>query len=266
MSADAKRVAKDVEGGEETQMAVSVTVLGAGDAFASKGRFQAGYVINGGGRRILMDAGSTLLASMKREKISPGDIDVVLISHLHGDHFCGLPFLILEYMYETPLRHRLTLAGPPHLEERTWELFRTMYPESDFSKIALQLDFVELEPECTQTVAGLPVRTIRTPHTVKDISLAFRVDVAGKVIAFSGDTGWTDKLVDLSANADLFLCECTYFDQPSLDFHISYAHFVTQRDRFTTRRLVLTHLGREVLERESEVNCEMATDGMVIEV
>jgi ribonuclease BN (tRNA processing enzyme) len=247
-------------------MPVSVTVLGAGDAFASKGRFQAGYVIDAGGVRILMDAGPTLLASMKRVGIPPADLDVVLVSHLHGDHFCGLPFLILEYLYETPLRRKLTVAGPRNLEERTWALFRIMYPETDVSGIARQLEFVELEPEQTQEVAGLPVQSIRTPHTVNDISLAFRVEVDGKAIVFSGDTGWTDKLIDLSANADLFLCECTYFDQPGLDFHISYTQFVTERHRLSTRRVVLTHLGREVLERESEVKVEMATDGMVIEL
>lgn len=247
-------------------MPVNVTVLGAGDAFASKGRFQAGYVINGDGVRILIDAGPTLLASMKRVGIEPGDLDVVLISHLHGDHFCGLPFLILEYMYETPLRRKLTVAGPPNLEERTWALFRTMYPETDPSAIAGQLEFVELEPERTQTVKGLPVQSVRTPHTVKDISLAFRLEVDGKAIVFSGDTGWTDKLIELSANGDLFLCECTYFDQPGLDFHISYTQFMTQRHRLTPRRLVLTHLGREMLEHQSEVSVEMASDGMVIEV
>src|SRR5579864_5588412 len=135
-------------------MAVGVTVLGAGDAFASRGRFQAGYVIDAGGVRILMDAGPTLLPSMKRLGLAPGDIDVVLISHLHGDHFGGLPFLILEYLYETPRRRRLTLAGPPHLEERTWALFRTMYPESDTAELARQFDFVVLEPASTRQVAG----------------------------------------------------------------------------------------------------------------
>ncbi len=248
-------------------MTVSVTVLGAGDAFASKGRFQAGYVINGGGCQILMDAGPTLLPSMKRLGLSPGDIDVVLISHLHGDHFGGLPFLILEYLYETPRRRRLTLAGPPHLEERTWALFRTMYPETDAAELARQFDFVVLEPPRTLQLAGaLQVQSIRTPHMIKDISLAFRISLGGKAIVFSGDTGWTDDLITLSAEADLFLCECTYFDQPSLDFHISYKHFITQHHRLSARRLVLTHIGREVLERESEVALEMANDATVIEV
>jgi ribonuclease BN (tRNA processing enzyme) len=266
VGANAQHVAKGAESGMTT-MPVSVTVLGAGDAFASKGWFQAGYIINAGGLRVLMEAGPTLLASMKRLEVAPADIDVVLISHLHGDHFGGLPFLILEYLYESPRRRRLTLAGPPHLEERTWELFRTMYPESDASEISRYLEFVELEPECSKELGGtLQVRSIKVPHTIKDLSLAFRVEVGGKTIAFSGDTGWTDGLISLSAGTDLFLCECTYFDQPQLDFHISYVHFMTQRHRFNTRRLVLTHIGREVLQRRSEISLEMATDGMVIEV
>ena len=106
-------------------MPVSVTVLGAGDAFASKGWFQAGYVIKADGLQVLMEAGPTLLASMKRVGLTPAALDVVLVSHLHGDHFGGLPFLILEYLYESPRHRKLTLAGPPHLEERTWALFRT---------------------------------------------------------------------------------------------------------------------------------------------
>jgi ribonuclease BN (tRNA processing enzyme) len=248
-------------------MAVSVTVLGAGDAFASKGRFQAGYVVDAGGLRILMDAGPTLLPSMKRIGLNPADLDVVLISHLHGDHFCGLPFLILEYLYESPRQRPLTLAGPPGLEERTWALFRAMYPESNTEELARHLEFVVLDPARTQRVAGaLKVESIKTPHTIKDLSLAFRIDVGGKAIVFSGDTGWTDDLIPLSARTDLFLCECTYFNQPSLDFHISYVHFMTQRHRFSARRLVLTHIGREVLDREHEIKLEMANDGTVIEV
>ncbi len=248
-------------------MTTKVTVLGAGDAFASKGRFQAGYVISGAGHHILMDAGPTLLSSIKRAGLSTGDLDIVLISHLHGDHFSGLPFLILEYMYETPRSRPLILAGPPLLEERTWTLFRTMFPETDPAEIARQLRFVVLEPgDSRQIAASLQVQSIRTPHMVNHLSLGFRIELGDKTIAFSGDTGWTEDLIPLSAGADLFLCECTYYDQPALDFHISYTQFMSQRARMTPRRLVLTHIGREVIDRESQIALEMAHDGMVIEL
>lgn len=247
-------------------MAVTLTVLGAGDAFASKGYFQAGYLLDAGGKRILLDAGPTLLAGLKRARLPTNSIDLVLISHLHGDHFAGLPFLILEYLYENPLKRRLTIAGPPQLAERTWALFRNCYPETDPSSVRDQIDFVVLPAAGEVTLAGARVRTMRTPHMTNELSLAFRVTLDGRTVVFSGDSGWTDELIELSTGSDLFLCECTYFESTHLRFHINYPELWDNHTRLTTRRLVITHVGREVLERAAEVKLEMAYDLMVIEV
>lgn len=244
--------------------AASVTVLGAGDAFASRGLFQAGYLIQSEAGRILVDAGPTLLASMKRLKIAPGDIDTVLISHLHGDHFAGLAFLILEYMWETRLRRSLTIAGPRDLEQRTWALFRAMYRESDAAQVARRLNFVVLQPNRRQRLGKISVESIRTPHTVRDVSLAFRIGIGAKSVVYSGDTGWTEEMIDLSGGADLFLCECTYFDSTQFSFHLNYPQIAANHGRFKARRMILTHLGREVLDRLAEVKLETATDGMRI--
>jgi ribonuclease BN (tRNA processing enzyme) len=246
--------------------ALGVTVLGAGDAFASGGRLQAGYVIEAAGSHILMEAGPTLLPAMKRSGISPADLDFVLISHLHGDHFAGLPFLMLEYMWESPRKRILTIAGPRHLEQRTRVLFHNMYPSMDTHSLMRKLRFVELEAGRTARVGPARVATIRTPHTKPDVSLALRLTVGGKSLAFSGDSGWTDALVELSAGADLFLCECTYFESDHLDFHLNYPVIERNRGRFTAKRMILTHLGREVLARQREIGMEMATDLMKITV
>jgi ribonuclease BN (tRNA processing enzyme) len=243
-----------------------VTVLGAGDAFASRGRFQAAYVIETGGSHILMEAGPTLLASIKRSAIKPADLDFVLISHLHGDHFAGLPFLMLEYMWESPRKRMLTIAGPRHLEQRTRALFHNMYPGMNTHPLMRKIRFVELEAGRTARVGPARVATIRTPHTKPDVSLALRVTIGGKSLAFSGDTGWTDELLGLSAGTDLFLCECTYFESAHLDFHLNYPIIERNRGRFTAKRMILTHLGREVLDREGEIGMEMATDLMKITV
>src|ERR1035437_9665887 len=108
---------------------VTVTLLGTGDAFASFGRSQSGYLIDAPGGRILMEAGPGLLPALKSNGVGPDCFDLLLISPLHGDHFGGLPFLILDYMWETPRKKVLTIAGPVKLEERTWLLMRTMYPQ-----------------------------------------------------------------------------------------------------------------------------------------
>ena len=244
---------------------VSLTTLGTGDAFASRGRFQSGYVITAAGSNTLVEAGPTVLASMKRCGISPADIDTVLISHLHGDHFGGLPFLILEYMFETKRRKNLTIAGPRHLEQRTWSLFRGMYPESDTTEVARKMRFVVLEPGQSARLNKIQVQSVRTPHTIKDISLALKVGVGDKLIAYSGDTGWTEELPEISRGTDLFMCECTYFENP-LGVHLSYPLLESKRRNFNVKRMMLTHLGREVLEHNSQLKMELATDGMKIEV
>src|ERR1700719_4756687 len=246
---------------------ITVTLLGTGDAFASFGRSQAGYLIdvpNAG--RILMEAGPGLLPALKGNRIPTDSFDLLLISHLHGDHFGGLPFLILEYMWETRRKKVLTIAGPAKLEERTWQLMRTMFPHFELDKIKHKLKFVVLEPGTSARLGKFKVSAIRSPHTKPDISLSLRVDGGGKSIVFSGDSGWNDELVELSDGADLFLCECTYFESAQLTFHMNYPQLAANRDKFKVRRMVLTHLGREVLSREDEIALEMGYDGMKIKI
>ncbi|HJU27897.1 MAG TPA: MBL fold metallo-hydrolase [Candidatus Binataceae bacterium] len=256
---------KALSGGDSS---VVVTFLGTGDAFASRGRFQSGYMIESDGCRVLMEAGPTVLCAMKRMNFAPADIDVVLISHLHGDHFGGLPFLILEYLWESPRKRPLTIAGPRHLEERAWKLFNTMFPFSsgDIDRLRRNLRFVVLEPGCKARLRKLQVETIRTPHMKRETSLAMRLSLDGRTIVFTGDSGWTDDLVRFTAGADLFMCECTYYESTQLDFHLNYPLIAEKRATFDVGRMVLTHLGREVFEHESNIDIELAFDGMKIQL
>jgi ribonuclease BN (tRNA processing enzyme) len=86
--------------------------LGSGDAFGSGGRFQACLCLDGPGNRVLIDCGATSLVAMKRAGIDPNSIGTVLLSHLHGDHFGGVPFLVLDGQFRRRDRP-LTVAGPP---------------------------------------------------------------------------------------------------------------------------------------------------------
>jgi ribonuclease BN (tRNA processing enzyme) len=238
-------------------------VLGAGDAFASGGRMQASYVLRSKSANVLIDAGPTLLAGLKRAAIKPGALDLILVTHLHGDHFAGLPFLFLEYLYESPAPRRLTIAGPRNLENRVWALFRLMFPKSPGERLARKIRFVTLKPATRSRFGAVSVECIRTPHTTTDVSLAFKLTTDGKSLVFSGDTGWTEDLVPFSANADLMLLECTYFETEA-PFHLNYPRISANLDRFRARRLVLTHLGREALRHSDEIDLEIAYDGMTL--
>src|SRR5260370_6762843 len=166
---------------------VTVPLLGTGDAFSSCGRSQAGYLIDAPGGRIMLEAGPGLIRALKAGGVPTDSFDLLLISHLHGDHFGGLPFLILEYMWETRRKKVLTIAGPAKLEERTWRLMRTMFPRFELEKIKHKLKFVVLEPGRATRLGKFQVHAIRSPHTRPDISLSFRVGAGGKSIVFSGD-------------------------------------------------------------------------------
>ena len=245
---------------------VNLTILGTGDAFSSGGRAQAGYLVESGGKRFLLEAGPSLLTELKRNRVAAESIDVAVISHLHGDHFSGLPFLFLEYMWERPRRNPLIVAGPKNLEQRTWALMKTMFPGFELNKIHKKIKWVVLQPGAKVKIAGAKLSTIRSPHTKPDISLSVKLEIGGRTLVFSGDSGWNEGFVGFSKGADLLLCECTYYESDHLRFHMNYPELRRNRSRFEVGRMILTHLGRETLAREPEIDIEMGFDGMKLEI
>jgi ribonuclease BN (tRNA processing enzyme) len=245
---------------------VSVTVLGSGDAFATAGRSQSGYIVRSGKTCVLLDAGPDLLGSMKRKGLAPADIDIVAISHLHGDHYGGIPFLMLEYMYESPPKRKIHLVGPRNLETRCWRMMKLAYPRFDVKVIRPWLNFIEIEPHGEVHLGGVKISAIRSPHMQTDISLSLNLRIAGKTICYSGDSGWNEELVPFAEGADLFICECTYYESTHLPFHMNYPQLAANRDRFKVKRMILTHLGREVLDHRRQIKMELAFDSMKVEV
>ncbi len=242
-----------------------VLILGSGDAFFAAGRHQPAYLVRAAAGSFLLDCGATALASMKHHGVDPASIDAVLLSHLHGDHFSGLPFLFLEYIYVAHRTRSLTIAGPPGTEERVRRLFRTMYRETAEQPLRFPLRYVEMLPDTPLAIDSVRVEPFRVPHQEHEISLALKLQVDGRKILYSGDTGWTEELVRHAAGTDLFLCECCFYET-RVSFHLDYPRILENRERFGTKRLVLTHLGREVLDRPKDLEIELATDGLTIPV
>jgi ribonuclease BN (tRNA processing enzyme) len=242
-----------------------VTFLGTGDAFSSCGSFQAAYLVRGAGVSVLLDCGASTLGSMKRFGVAAGAIDGVILSHLHGDHFSGLPFLFIEYKYEQPRQRPLYIAGPPGTEERVRALFAAAYRELAAQPLPYALRFVEMPPGRAVQLGDVRVEPFQVPHQETDISLGVRVGIDGRTLLYSGDTGWTEELVRYSEGTDLFICECCFFET-RLPVHLDYPRIAEHRARFGARRMILTHLGREVLARRHEIADELATDGLTVEL
>jgi ribonuclease BN (tRNA processing enzyme) len=240
----------------------SVRFLGSGDAFGSGGRFQTCILVQGEGGRVLVDCGASSLIAMKRLGVDPGTIDAVLITHLHGDHFGGLPFLVLDAQFSHRERP-LLIAGPPGVEERVRAAMEVLFPGSSGTAQRFDLRFLEMAPE-VQTIAG-PVAFTAYPveHASGAPAYALRVLCDRRTIAYSGDTAWTDTLLRVAAAADLFIAEA-YFFEKQITFHLDYATLRRHRDALGCRRLILTHMSADMLANLDAIDCEHAEDGMTI--
>ncbi len=243
---------------------VRVIFLGTGDAFSARGRLQASCLIQSRTASLLLDCGATTLCSLKREHISAGPIDTVLLSHLHGDHFAGLPFLLLEYTYVEPRRRPLRIAGPPGTRARVRALVETTFPDAA-RELPYELNFTEILPDHCLHLGSVMVEPFRVPHQVEEISLGFIMELEGRRILYSGDSGWTEEWIARSENVDLFICECSFY-QTRLPCHIDYPRLAENQGRLRARRTILTHIGEEVHARRPEIAMELAEDGLVVEL
>ncbi len=223
----------------------------------------AAYLFETGDATFLVDCGPTILAAMKQRGIDTARLDYVVISHMHGDHFAGVPFLVLEYMYERRRERPFLVLGPPGVEARFWELFHALYRDVNSGTLPFELRFRELQPETAATVGGVTIRAVRVPHQVEDTALALVVESGGKRVLYSGDSPWFERFVELARGVDLFLCECTAYDDP-MGRHIEFRTLRPRLAELECRRLVLMHLGREMREHAAEMPVECATEGMTI--
>ena len=244
---------------------MSLTCLGTSDAFGSAGRHCAGYLLDTRQGCILVDAGPGILTALKAQQRSTADIDAVVLSHLHGDHFGGVAFLILEYCYEAPRDRPLVVVGPPDTERRVFELYHALYAEMRGKPLPFEIRFIEATDGSTTEVVDTRVESFRVPHQETAVSLGHRIVSGSASLVYSGDTAWTPDLLRQSQGADVFLCECSTFDS-QVPRHVRYLDIDANRSSFECDRLLLTHLGREMRARSGEIPDELANDGLAIDI
>lgn len=246
-------------------MTVRVRFLGTGDAFNARGRCHASYLVQAPDAHVLLDCGASALVAMQRDGIDIDRLDAVCLSHLHGDHFAGLPFIFIAAMFDVPRRRPLTVVGPPGTQSRVGDLFRAMYRDLSAKPLPFEVRYVEVGDGSRSVLGPAELLAFAVPHQETELSLGYRLAIGGRVVLYSGDTGWTEALVDQSQGADLFICECCFYET-RVDFHLDYPRLSAQRHRFGCRRLVLSHCGREVLAHRDEIAEEIASDGLIVEL
>ncbi len=157
------------------------------------------------------------------------------------------------------------IAGPAETEERFRQAFDALYPGGREADRPFEVEVVEMSERSPQRVGPALVTTYEVIHTPATNPHALRIEYGGKVIAYSGDTEWTDTLFEVADGADLFICECQEYER-EVPGHLNYQTLSSKRLQLDCRRLIVNHLGESMLSRLSELDVEAAEDGMVVEV
>jgi len=246
-------------------MSVSITFVGCGDSFGSGGRFNTCILVDAPGIRFCIDFGASSLIALERLGVPHNTIDAILLTHLHGDHCGGIPFLLADAMLAAKRERPLTVAGPRDTTERLKSLAAVLMPGMHVMVPKFPITYLDMPLLQATRIGPLWITTYPAIHTHETNPTSIRVEVADKVIAYTGDSEWTEHMPALANGADVFIAECYFFKKP-VPFHLNYPDIAKHRAEINAKRLVLTHLGREMLANLDSVPEECARDGLVIQI
>jgi ribonuclease BN (tRNA processing enzyme) len=239
--------------------------IGCGDAFGTGGRFNTCFLVEHSAGAFLIDCGASSMVALRQRGVDLNSVRTIFITHLHGDHFGGLPFFLLDAQLYSRRAAPLTIAGPHGLEERLAQTQEVLFPGSSEARRKFEVEIIELAPSETREVHGVSVSTHPMRHPCGAPPHGLRLTVDGKTVAYTGDTEWNEDIIPLGRDADLFVVECLFYDK-AVPHHLNYASIRQNLDRIGARRVVLTHFGPEMMANRHLASEELAEDGKVIEL
>jgi len=247
---------------------MKITIVGSGDAFGSGGRFNTCFRIETLGRDLLLDCGASSLPALKAQGADPNAIDGVLLSHLHGDHFGGVVFLVMDGHFLSRRSRPLLIGGPPGTRARLDAALEIFFPRSTTIAWRFPWHVIEIVPGTPAEFLGLSVHTVEVVHQSGAPSTAVRISDGSRVLVYSGDTEWTDALISVATGADLFIVEC-YEHSRAIAGHMNWTKLSEKLSALGARKIMVTHMNPSMLAKTEEVRASgvlIASDGMVLEL
>jgi ribonuclease BN (tRNA processing enzyme) len=236
-----------------------LVILGAGDAFATGGKHTTSFLLDESNEGYLIDCGVSSLVRLKQINYPVSNLKGIILTHFHGDHFGGIPFIILSLKIEYDYSGSFVIAGPIGVREKVMELQEILYPGTGSFIDELNVIFVEYEAGW-QLIGDLEVKAVPVTHAPPSSPHGLKLKWKGKMMSFSGDTEWDERLIDLAQNTELFITECNNYKKDSPG-HLSLETLISKAPMLSSNRIMLSHMGREVLELKS-CPFERLYDGM----
>ncbi|CAO4171123.1 Metallo-beta-lactamase domain-containing protein [Methylorubrum aminovorans] len=241
-------------------------VLGCGDAFGSGGRFNTCFHVDASDApdtgAFLIDCGASALIAIRRFSVEPNRIRTVFLTHLHGDHFGGLPWLILDGQLVSGRTDPLTVVGPPGTAARLPAAMEVLFPGSSTAERRFSVDVVEMEAGRPVEIGGVQATAFTMRHPSGAPAHALRIEAAGKVVSYTGDTEWVEDLIAVGCGADLMIAEGYTVERP-VKFHLDWATLKRRLPEIGPKRLMLTHMSPEMIAHPPD-GYIAAEDGLVV--
>jgi ribonuclease BN (tRNA processing enzyme) len=221
--------------------------------------------VEAAGRRLLLDCGPGVLTRLRAADGGWPRVDAIVLTHFHLDHCGDLVPWVWGTMYGVGRNGRepVELWVPSEGRGQLRQLGALLGTEDLFERV---FRVVEYEDRVRFRVGGLACTALRVQHyTLR--TYALRVEADGRTLAYSGDSGPNEVLVDAARDADLFLCEATLADGESDGQprgHLSAREAIEASSAAGARRLLLTHRPDELDPPPAGV--EVAYDGLVIDL
>lgn len=243
----------------------SLTVLGCSGGYPLASRACSGYLIRGGGVNVVMDMGAGTFANLQRH-IAYDDIDAVVLSHSHPDHWTDVAGLRVALKYGSGTEG-LPVYGTAETRALATDVCDGLEPTFDWSVIS---------DGQTVRIGGLELAFSRTDHYVETLGIAVEDTVSSARIVYTADTGSGWSTAELGRDFDLTLCEATFATDEEVGdvLHLSAQQAGVMACETGSSRLVLTHLwpgsDPEVHRAQAEATfgkpVDVAEDGAVYKV
>jgi ribonuclease BN (tRNA processing enzyme) len=219
-------------------MVKEVKMLGTGNAFMPYGRYHSFALIDG---KHIIDCPPTAMASLRRARVPLSDIETVFITHIHGDHVFGFPFLLLErrYISDRAMLKPLTVVAADGVREHLWKLCEMAYPGS-LEEIFSTITWIsEVEGELD---SGMSWRRFRVQHdeSVDPYGYHFNPGQEGSFV-HSGDSGPCQTLHDEICSASMAIIEMGYPEWVDSDHHHKPSDIQSLAQKAESVRLIVTH-------------------------
>jgi ribonuclease BN (tRNA processing enzyme) len=242
-----------------------VLFIGTSDAFGSGGRRQSAYLVRAPSGSVLLDCGTTTGTGLATLAVERDEIDTIILSHFHADHFGGIPLFLLGALHQDSRRKPLRIAGPPDVEARVRRAADALGHPLKQRDWSFPILFQELPTGAAAETGPVAVRTFPTRHSPESHPRGIWIQAGSRTLVYSGDTGWFDELPSRVNGSDLFICECTQV-QRSYEFHLSLEELAERKHEFDCGRHLLTHLGADMRSLTDRGAFEVADDGLLLKL